>query len=736
MRKLGFILLISLLMFGLSSSMFAGVTDVARTEGLNIPDPMGGMIPGRDPVGEDNIFYDDGDPGLYYVFGGIFTAVRFTPNSDFRLQAIKFVVNNQNNVNTATTVRVHSSVNQNVGQELYKADYEGPFENNQWMTHEIPEASWDAVTFAAGEDFFLVVGPAPGPVQQNAQGWWLCCDAGSVTNRNWLATKDANNNPTQWQQLANDCMIRANGTYLNEFFDVGVLSAWNKSGEWLVTPGSSQSFAATLSNFGADVMDDEYEVTWKVTDPEGEVIFDYSMAGLRMNMGDTLQAFECDKAWEVPLDAVEGNYVLTVGVELLIEEDTNPDNDAFPLEQLVFNPPEADPQVWMEFLAPDYAFDQSNMIGDTASGWGSVIPHPGDEFAYRITTARMAVNIDSGAAKPGMLVGILNYEAMQFRWIQEKRWDFNFVADTSMWVELEINPDSGIFRKGEGIIIMYWHHPLSHILMDNRAPIAAAANPDKMAMTSVYGRNARQGFSFSGSGDYAVGGKFVVDDSPPPGKHLKFKPATLDFNQFADDSGNIPRDMDWIIEAYAHSYGDAAVQISNLFLNATVRPYITWDPVIDANNKKSIQPGDSLLIIAKLHIPADAPEIDYSGNCIVTNDGDDNKNMPWLVKVRSKFEVSVEDNYGLVPNVTSLGQNYPNPFNPTTVVPLSLEKSSPVELTLIDLSGRTVQTIFNGELSAGIHAFEVNAGNLPAGIYFYRMVAGDFKATAKMVLMK
>ena len=739
MSKFRFILLVSLLVLGQVSGSTAGVTDVARSGGINIPDPMGGMIPGRDPVGEDNIFYDDGFPEFHYVFGGIFTAVRFTPNADFQLKAVSFMVNNPNNVDTPITIRVYTVVNQNVGQELYKGDHAGILNSHEWLTHEIPEDKWETVSFAAGEDFFLVVGPTPGPVAQNAQGWWLCCDAGAVGNRNWLATKDENNNPHQWQQLANDCMIRANGTFTNVFNDIAINSAWTKTGNWLVTPGSSVVFTAELANFGADVQDDEYEVNWQVKEPEGNVVFDYSMAGLRMNHNTIIEEFWCDKDWKIPLDAKEGYYVLTVSIELLDVEDADPDNDTFLLEQLVFNPPDADPQAWMEYIAPDHNFTPNIMVGDSNACWGSLFQHPGNDLPYRVTHTRMAIEVGAGTAEPGLWVGILNMEAMEYRWIQKKRFQFEFERDTSLWVELEIDPDVGVFWKGESIVVLYLHDELTNLFMDSRAP-NSAINLVKMAPSTIYGPDVEQDLEFFHIGDYAVSAKFVADHSPPPGKHLRLSPPVLDLTELFGDPWHrgIPRNIEFTLDTYLHSFGDQPVTVTNIFLNAVVRPYITWDPPINANNKQIINPGDSLKLTLKLFGTDDAPDEKQAGNCIVTNDGDDNKNMPWLIKLQfvPRGTVSPDETYGLTPDITALGQNFPNPFNPTTVVPLSLAKTGNVELTLIDLSGRTVQTLFNGELSAGIHSFEVNAGSLPAGIYFYRMVAGDYKATAKMVLMK
>jgi hypothetical protein len=84
----------------------------------------------------------------------------------------------------------------------------------------------------------------------------------------------------------------------------------------------------------------------------------------------------------------------------------------------------------------------------------------------------------------------------------------------------------------------------------------------------------------------------------------------------------------------------------------------------------------------------------------------------------------------------SLAQNYPNPFNPSTSIAFSLEEAGLVNITVYDVTGRLVATLVNGVHEAGSHSVEFNAAGLPSGIYMYRMVAGDFSAVQKMVLMK
>jgi endoglucanase len=84
-----------------------------------------------------------------------------------------------------------------------------------------------------------------------------------------------------------------------------------------------------------------------------------------------------------------------------------------------------------------------------------------------------------------------------------------------------------------------------------------------------------------------------------------------------------------------------------------------------------------------------------------------------------------------------LGQNYPNPFNPTTTISYSLPQESTVTLRVYDLIGREVATLTHDEkVSPGYHEVSFDAENLPSGVYFYRLWAGNFADTKKMMLIK
>jgi hypothetical protein len=93
-----------------------------------------------------------------------------------------------------------------------------------------------------------------------------------------------------------------------------------------------------------------------------------------------------------------------------------------------------------------------------------------------------------------------------------------------------------------------------------------------------------------------------------------------------------------------------------------------------------------------------------------------------------------------------LYQNYPNPFNPVTTIRFEIPYSQYVELTLYDMLGRKVRTLFEGKVPAGIVAIDFssqsgsapngNGGSLASGVYIYRIKTKDFIASKKLMLLK
>ena len=90
----------------------------------------------------------------------------------------------------------------------------------------------------------------------------------------------------------------------------------------------------------------------------------------------------------------------------------------------------------------------------------------------------------------------------------------------------------------------------------------------------------------------------------------------------------------------------------------------------------------------------------------------------------------------LTPNQFSLEQNYPNPFNPLTVIRYQLPVQGHVSLKVFNVLGQEVAALVDGMQEAGFKSVKWDASGVPSGIYFYRIQAGGFVQTLKLLLIR
>ena len=127
---------------------------------------------------------------------------------------------------------------------------------------------------------------------------------------------------------------------------------------------------------------------------------------------------------------------------------------------------------------------------------------------------------------------------------------------------------------------------------------------------------------------------------------------------------------------------------------------------------------------------------DYSG------EGGNHTGKAYVYSIKNN--TSAVENFETV-NKFALLQNYPNPFNPTTTISYSIPTRSTtarkqsvvnVILTVHNALGQKITTLVNKKQNPGTHSVRFDASDLPSGVYFYRLTAGDFSDTKKMILIK
>jgi len=135
-----------------------------------------------------------------------------------------------------------------------------------------------------------------------------------------------------------------------------------------------------------------------------------------------------------------------------------------------------------------------------------------------------------------------------------------------------------------------------------------------------------------------------------------------------------------------------------------------------------IMPGDELEI--SFDIPAETPPEGFARKFFLKSHG---------------YYVSAKG--GLIPDEFALHNNYPNPFNPSTTISFSLAAGVDVSLVIYNVLGQEVKNLHEGYKEAGTHQIIWGGDNnqgvpVASGVYFYKLKAGDFEQSKKMMLLK
>ncbi len=125
---------------------------------------------------------------------------------------------------------------------------------------------------------------------------------------------------------------------------------------------------------------------------------------------------------------------------------------------------------------------------------------------------------------------------------------------------------------------------------------------------------------------------------------------------------------------------------------------------------------------------------DNSSGCTMTS-GATQANRP-NISLYLNTSTSVSNEITGIPKKFDLKQNYPNPFNPVTKIQYEIPKASFVTIKVYDIIGREVALLVNSNMEAGYYMYDFDASALSSGVYIYKMTAGNFEKTLRMMVVK
>jgi len=193
--------------------------------------------------------------------------------------------------------------------------------------------------------------------------------------------------------------------------------------------------------------------------------------------------------------------------------------------------------------------------------------------------------------------------------------------------------------------------------------------------------------------------------------------------------------------AASNPRGICAVEINgDAFIDLAVVNYTSHEVSILINNGDGTFPTHEEIAVGLNPVGIVAGDFDKDGSndLAVTNLGSNSVSVLLNGEINTDVAGDLDD---VLPGRVLLHQNYPNPFNPATIIEFALASRGHVSLGVYNISGQKIKQLADREFAAGNHALNWDGSDelgepVASGIYFYRLAAGDYVESKKMVLLK
>lgn len=185
---------------------------------------------------------------------------------------------------------------------------------------------------------------------------------------------------------------------------------------------------------------------------------------------------------------------------------------------------------------------------------------------------------------------------------------------------------------------------------------------------------------------------------------------------------------------------DSIIHIKKVYYDSIPRypeiAQITFDPPIIINEKSFFYVSSSFIYTLSISNILGEPVLGQFAFWHSLNQWIEYVPVYFNLKVVVKKNLTDIKDTQILPIEFSLDQNFPNPFNPRTKITYSIKEEGLVTLKIYDVLGKEIATLVNENKPSGNYEAEFDASQLPSGIYIYKLQAGSFISSKKMLLLK